>query len=77
MASQNTLPYPGLTIPVGGLELNSSQTFASPPSVIISPNANALTPTKDAPTTTSCKIYLLDSSGVDVGGTADVVIVGI
>lgn len=76
-ASQTIINYPGLTIPAGGLTLTYSQSFAEPPAVIVSPNVDALTVKKDDPTGTSCKIYLLNSSGVDVGGTADVVVVGI
>jgi hypothetical protein len=77
IASQNTISYSNITIPVGGLELVFSQTFATPPAVIISPNVDALTAKKDTPTVTSCKLYLLNSTGVDTGGTADITVVGI
>lgn len=77
-ASQTTINYSNIKIPQGGLTLTYSQSFAQPPAVIVSPNADALTVKKTNPTVTECTIYLLDySSGKDVGGTADVVIVGI
>lgn len=76
-ASQTTINYSGLVIPAGGLELIFSQSFANPPAVIVSPNVDALMVKKDDPTVTSCRIYLLSTAGVDIGGTADVVVVGI
>lgn len=76
-ASQTTINYSNITIPQGGLTLTYSQSFAQPPAVIVSPNADALIVKKINLTVTGCTIYLLDySSGKDVGGTADVVIVG-
>lgn len=76
-ASQTTINYSGLTIPVGGLDLAFSQSFATPPAVIVSPNIDALIVKKDDPTIINCRIYLFSTAGVDVGGTADVVVVGI
>jgi len=76
-ASQTTINYSGLAIPAGGLELIFSQSFANPPAVIVSPNVDALMVKKDDPTVTSCRIYLLSTAGVDIGGIADVVVVGI
>jgi len=77
IASQTMLSYPGLVIPAGGLTLTFGQDFTESPSVIVSPNTNGTKYEKANVSQESCILYLYDStSGEDIGGIADVFIVG-
>ncbi len=77
-AQQNTLSYSDVIVPVGGLTLTFTPAFLNTPSVIVSPNGDTtLTVIKSSVTNTSGTIQLVNSTGTDVGGSADIVVVGI
>lgn len=62
-----------VTIIVGGTSITFGRTFHSPPSVTVTPiSASALIGTAYNVTATGCSVKIFNTSGTDVGGSANV-----